>query len=79
VKLTPGKAAVGVVRLRGDATVQAEINVAGKKVSDVTFADSEWVELRFDIPAESASNETHVELAATQGVVSVYHWFFAER
>ena len=79
VKLAPGTAAIGLARLRGDATVKGEIHVGGKKVSDVAFTDSDWLEAPFDIPPDLASARTTVELVITQGTVSTYHWFFAEK
>jgi hypothetical protein len=79
VKLTPGTAITGIARIRGDATVKGEIRVAGKKVTDFTFADTEWVESPFEIPGDAASATTPVELVTTDGSVSVYHWFFAEK
>ena len=79
VKLTAGKSAVGLLRARGDAGVRGEVRVAGKKVKDLDFADAEWTETRFEIPAEAASAVTDIELVTTEGVVGVFHWFFAQR
>ena len=75
-KLVPGKSVEGVVRARGDASVSAEVRIHGTKVADIGFPDSGWVEARFDVPSDLASDRTEVELVTTSGAVTVYHWFF---
>ncbi len=78
VKLPAGTAIVGLARLRGDASVKGEIRVGGKKVTDIAFADTEWVEAPFAISGDVASANTQVELVITEGTIGAYHWFFAE-
>lgn len=78
-KLTPGTAVLGLARVRGDATVKGEIRIAGKKAADFRFADTEWIEAPFEVPAEAATASTEVELVTTEGTVTSYHYFFAER
>ncbi len=79
VKLAPGVAITGLARLRGDASVKGEIRAGGKKLAELSFADTEWIEVPLDIPGELASARTEIELLTTEGTVSAYHWFFAEK
>jgi hypothetical protein len=75
-KLTPGKESAALVRVRGDATTKLEIFSQGEKLADVTFADSEWIEAPFRIPAKLASAHTEIELRATEGTVDTFHYYF---
>jgi hypothetical protein len=42
-------------------------------------SDDDWVERRFDVPAEAASARTPIELRTTGGDIETYHYWCAAR
>jgi hypothetical protein len=78
VRLPPGVAARGTVRLGGAAGVRVRVLADGDEIADFALGDDEdWVERSFDVPADDARALTHVEVEAEGGTLTTFHYWFA--
>ena len=78
VKLQPGRAARGVVRLDRGAAHQLEVAANGRPAGTIDLFGVDWREYAFDIPREAASPATTIELTAPEGWFATFHYWFEE-
>jgi hypothetical protein len=69
------------VRLSGHegtrVRVLADGRPAGSFDADADADDEDWVERTFDVPAETASPRTPIEVRAVGGDIETYHYWCA--
>jgi len=75
VKLAPGRAARGVVRIDRGASHRVDLRANGKPIGGIDLYGADWHEVAFDIPAESASAETTLELTGDAWFTTYHYWF----
>jgi hypothetical protein len=80
VRLPPGVAARGTIRLEGASGVRVRVVTDGDEIADFALGalgDDDWVERSFDVPADDARALTHVEVDAEGGTLTTFHYWFA--
>jgi hypothetical protein len=76
--LTPGVAARGVVRIDGGAGTHVHVLAGGEPIGAFDVGDDEdWVERTFDVPSGAAGARTRIELRASGGAMTTFHYWFA--
>jgi hypothetical protein len=79
--LQPGKAHVGVVRLKaasdGDGDVTVKVRIDGKEIATVLPSTSGVTEETFTIPADVATARSAVSLEVKGGTIGTYHYWFS--
>jgi hypothetical protein len=79
VKL-PAEGARGIVRLAGGAGTTVWVQVDGAPAAQFTLGASEdWTECAFDLSGASRGERTPVELHASGGPLTTYHYWFVAR
>ncbi len=80
VRLHPGVAARGIVRVAGVAGTAVRILANDEPVAAFALGeDEEWEERAFEVSAGAATAHTRIEVRAPEGAITTYHYWFFDR
>lgn len=75
--LRPGAGARCIVRVEGKAGTRVRVLADGAPIATFDVGDAQdWVERSFDVPASAARARTQLELRASGGPITTYHYWF---
>ncbi len=75
--LRPGVTTRGIVRLDGQVGTRARILASGEPVATFDLDGDDWTECAFDIPAAMATGRTRIDVSATGGTLTTFHYWFS--
>jgi hypothetical protein len=76
-QLRRGVGARGIVRLMGQRGSRVYVLVGGEPVAAFDVGDDQdWVERSFEVPARVVAARTQIELRASPGTVTTFHYWF---
>ena len=78
MKLPAGRAAHGLGRVKVPVGITLHILVERREMPTVALEPGTWTEVAFDVPAELASEQTHVEVIADGTAFTSFHWWVTE-
>ena len=77
-RLRPGVATRCIARVEGTQGANVRVLANEQPVAEfVIDADDDWMERVFELPAEAASDRTHIELRVSGGRMTSFHYWFA--
>ncbi len=77
--LPSGKGARALLRVSAtSAEVALSVRAGGREIAKVTVPEGPWTEVTFDVPGDVASSSTPMEVTASGGRFTSFHYWFIE-
>jgi hypothetical protein len=67
---------IGIARVESTVPTTLQVNVGGEQVSRTEILDGRWVEVTFEVPADTRGERTAIEVSADGAPFASFHYWF---